>query len=161
MFLHVILSMLVAVSLFRWVMWRRFGRRRFGRHFGHGFGGGRWPLLHAIRALGLDAKQRTHIKEMMIELRRLGTEMRFVRYDAREDLAAALGGETFDRARLESLAQKPQDAFLRARQAILDHLEALHASLTDEQRAKLRDLLGVPTPASDPTTDDHPYRGAV
>jgi Spy/CpxP family protein refolding chaperone len=154
-----LLGALIGLSIVRFIAFKRLlrlqrfagGAGRFARF------GGPFHLLHGLRSLGLDAQQRVHVKEMMIELRRLGTELRFARFDAREDLAAALGGEQFDRARLEALADKQLDSLARARKGMLDHLEALHASLGTEQRARLRELLGT-AGAAVPASEPHPYR---
>lgn len=152
-FVKMFIGVLIGMSLVRWVAWRRFGHHRF--HRGHGFGPRRW--LWAMRELKLDAQQRSQVKDMVIELKRLGTELRFARFDAREELSAVIGGDTFDRARVEALAQRQQDSLQRTRQVLIDRMEQLHGSLTSEQKARLRELLGGNPPAAQPG-EAHPYR---
>ena len=81
---------------------------------------------------------------------------------AMSDLGEVLGGETFDRARVDGAFQKHTDAIQEVRQEIVEGLTKLHAILRPEQRAKLRDLLSRRghghDHGDDHTSHEGPYR---
>ena len=152
---RVIVGVVIGISLARFFFFRR-GRwyRRHGMHRGP------WRVIQAIRALRLDAAQRGHLRTAMVELGRLRTEMRFARFDAVEEMSAAVTGDTFDRARVEAFLDKQAASFQRARGVLLDEMAAVHASLSPEQRQHLRDTVGHAVgQASEPgPASPHPFR---
>ena len=152
MLFQIVLGIFLGMTLVRFALWRRMhGHWRFARHHHRG-----WRGFHALRLLRLDARQRAHVKDLFLEAQRLGTELSFARIEAREELLAAALAEPFDRARLDALGDRQLESMARAKAAVLDQLAALHASLTPEQRARLREFLGAPSPA--PATEPQPYR---
>jgi Spy/CpxP family protein refolding chaperone len=121
------------------------GHHGFGQGFvGHGFGGrgfgGRG--FFALRRLGLDREQREQVWSVVGDVKRTIHDVRADRARGFRAAARAVSEPTFDRARVEAEANRFGEALTRVRAAMVDGLERVHAILTPEQRARLRDLTG-------------------
>jgi Spy/CpxP family protein refolding chaperone len=140
------------------------GLMRGLRRRGCAGGPGRWRrgpgLFWVMRELELDPRQRQELWGLFGELRRAVGELRWSGLEGLDAALDALGAETFDRARVDEMAAKQAGQVERVRQKLVEALERAHAILSPEQRAKLRDLVGLhrPAPAG---PDGGPYRTAL
>jgi Spy/CpxP family protein refolding chaperone len=110
-------------------------RRRMWRHHHRR---GPWGLWHA---LDLDRDQRDELRDIFYDLKRTARGMR--RGDEWMKLVEALAQPTFDRGKVEAVAQEKTAAFERLRGQAVAALERAHALLRPEQRARLADWFHV------------------
>jgi Spy/CpxP family protein refolding chaperone len=94
-----------------------------------------------LRALDLDRDQRDEFRDLFWQLRRSAREMR--RGDEWMRLVEALSQPTFDRGKVEVVAQEKTAAFERLRAQAIAAIERAHAILRPEQRARLADWFNV------------------
>ncbi|HZS41489.1 MAG TPA: periplasmic heavy metal sensor [Polyangia bacterium] len=123
----------------------RHARGGWGRHGHGGFGRGRFGgrgMFFALRRLGLDRGQREQVWSVVHDVKQSFGELRAGKLRGLDAAVDAVSGPTFDRTRVEAEAAKQGEAFGRARQAIVDGLERIHAILTPEQRERLRSMMG-------------------
>ncbi len=116
-----------------------------GEPEGEGFGGGsfgvRRPLRFLAHKLELDEKQVAELARILDDLK---TERAQGEVDRRRSLsgfADAVGGATFDGARVKEAAQLRVVTAERLRDAVAGALERLHALLDNEQRERLAYLI--------------------
>jgi LTXXQ motif family protein len=116
-----------------------------GEPEGEGFGGGsfgvRRPLRFLAYKLELDEKQVAELARILGDLK---TERAQGEVDRRRSLsgfADAVGGPTFDGARVKEAAQLRVVTAERLRDAVTGALERLHALLDNEQRERLAYLI--------------------
>jgi Spy/CpxP family protein refolding chaperone len=103
--------------------------------------GVRRPLRFLAYKLELDEKQIEQLARVLDELK---TERAQAAVDDRRslsDLADAVAGETFDAAKAASGADRRVDSAKRLRDAVVNALRQIHATLNAEQRAKLAYLM--------------------
>ena len=109
--------------------------------FGHGGFGVRRPLRFLAYKLDLDENQVVQLARIMNELK---TERAQAAVDTRRalaDVADALGGETFDAAKIAAAAAKRGEGQQRVSAALARALEQIHALLKPEQRVRLSHLI--------------------
>jgi Spy/CpxP family protein refolding chaperone len=132
---------------------RRFGWRGRGMSFG---GPGR--LFWLFRELDLDRQQKKAVWEVLQDVRHTVGEARFGAFQGLDAAADALGGETFDRAKVDAEAEKQGNAFKQVRESFVIALERIHGILTPDQRERLRDILGGEREVDAGGPDGGPYR---
>jgi hypothetical protein len=114
------------------------GRRRHGWRRG----GWRGGVYHVLARLGTTPGQEKVIREEMNRLRELGKAARGEAFAARGDLAHALRGETFDRARFEAAVGHLDSGYATLKAAFAASIGRIHETLDARQRETLADLLG-------------------
>jgi Spy/CpxP family protein refolding chaperone len=141
----------------------RLATRRFrggagchGRHH-RGYGFGPRALWGALRRLDLTRAQRREIEEVVHRVRRSLGDLRFGARGSVEELVGTLAADDFDRARAEQAAARPGEMAAQVKSEIVDGLARIHAVLTPEQRARLRELLGE-APPTEERPSEGPYR---
>jgi len=137
-------------------------RRRWAHGYGYGGCGGRhaWrrgyddyeaprgfhvprrPSMWLARELSLDEVQQGEVEKIWRTARGALGRFGFARLQLLGQLAAALGDEIFDRARVDAILGQ-SGPLASVRQEIADGLERLHLTLSPEQRERLRDLAGA------------------
>jgi len=130
---------------------------RWGRHRGHWRGPG---LFRAVRALGLDRKQKEELFAIAREVRQVFGDVRFGGLQGLDSLVDAVTGDTFDRAGVEAQAARQGDAVAALREKIVQAAEKVHSIFTPEQRQRLRAMLGA-APGFAGGPDAGPYRTAL
>jgi Spy/CpxP family protein refolding chaperone len=140
-----------------------------GAHCGHGgrgWGGGwggwgrrRWSgpfrLFWLARELDLDARQREEAMRIFADLRRSFAGLKEGREQAFGTILDALSGESFERSKVDALADEKVGRLGDLKEQVVNGLAALHAILTPEQRARLREIIARYTGGG----SGHPYRG--
>ena len=118
------------------------------RHRRHGFGRrGPRGIFFSLRRLGLDRRQREEVWHVADGVRRAAGDLRFGKWRGLATAAEALGDETFDRARVEAEADSQLAKMTELRKTVVDGLAKIHAILTPEQRARVRELFVARTAA--------------
>lgn len=115
-------------------------RRGFRGPWGGPFGG-RPPLFHLIHDLNLSRDQWHQVHDILHDLRDTFAQGRADMRASVNPLLGVLAAESFDAAAAETVARGHDATYGRVRGAALTALGRLHAILTPDQRARLRDLL--------------------
>jgi Spy/CpxP family protein refolding chaperone len=117
-------------------------RARRGGCSRHGYGR-RGGLFRLVRTLDLDRRQRGEIEDLYFELRPSIDAMRASRRHLTDAALAVLADEAFDRGRVDDVLQKEGQKLSALKERVVASLGKLHGLLTEEQREKLRQYLGV------------------
>jgi Spy/CpxP family protein refolding chaperone len=111
--------------------------------------------------LGLDRRQKEELWSVAREIREAMGAARFGGLEGLDVLVDAVSSESFDRASVESVAERHGQAVSALREKIVGAAERVHAILTPEQRRRLRDyFLGTPSDTPGGPAGG-PYRTAV
>ena len=123
----------------------RHGHHRYGYGYGHGCGGGRGrhfrPLYMLFDALDTSPGQEKAIRNAVEDLWEQARETRRQVHRGRSEVADAIRGEVFDRARIDDLIAKNQTLLSELLQRAADTFGSVHSVLDDRQRRRLADLI--------------------
>jgi hypothetical protein len=128
-----------AACLFGLVAVARGGRRR---HFGHhGRWGGRYFFHRLLDRLDTTPGQEKVIRTALQDLKQEAWSLRSEVKQTRSDIAAALRAPELDKALLDRVFAKHDEVIEKLRASLLQATDQVHATLDEQQRRKLADLI--------------------
>lgn len=138
----------------------RGGRGRYGWGRGGGFGGSFW--LRALFArLDTTPGQEREIRSAIEDFQKTAREAKDDMKNAREDLARAIGGETFDEIAIGEANVRADNAARTIKDALEASLKRVHAVLDPKQRERLAELISKGPRFGGRGPWGNPYRDAA
>lgn len=123
---------------------------RRGHHYGfhghhHGYGrrgfGGRFFFRRALERLDTTPAQEKVIREAVHDLQEEAYGLRNEARGTRREIAEALRAPELDRALLDRVFQKHDELLEKLRASLLVSVDRVHATLDEEQRKRLADMI--------------------